>query len=78
MQGVKKTLGLTTDTATNWLALLLGVFEFGKQVIPASHAEAFTYVMVLASMGVLWLTRGHEAVLDTIEDDLKEAADDQH
>ena len=56
------TRGLTTAQGTNILALLLGIFEFGKAKVPDNHAEAFTYVMAGIAMFTLWVTRGHEAV----------------
>ena len=72
---LKQRFGLTTDRGTNALAVLLMALEFGRDAVPAGHAEAFTYLIVLAAVLVLWLTRGHEAVLDAAGDDNAETSD---
>lgn len=54
--------GLTTNQGTNVLALILGIFEFGKTKVPDNHAEFFTYFMAFLAIVTMWLTRGHEAI----------------
>lgn len=70
------TRGLTTAQGTNILALLLGIFEFGKTKVPDNHAEAFTYVMAGIAMFTLWVTRGHEADPATVDEPLDDVDHD--